>query len=75
MFASFNLKCLPHTKQINTNKLKFCTQKKKKGTSSLIANRPFKPKRNIPLNQDVMEDFLNEEKARNLFVQNAEDIV
>ena len=46
MFASFNLKCLPHTKQINTNKLKFCTQKKKKkkGTSSLIANRPFKPK-------------------------------
>ena len=46
MFTSFNLKCLPHTKQINTNKLKFCTQKKKKkkGTSSLIANRPFKPK-------------------------------
>ena len=61
MFASFNLKCLYHTKQINTNKLKFCTQKtktkKSSRTSSLIANRPFKSKRNIPLNQDIMADF------------------
>ena len=36
MFASFNLKCLPHTKQINTNKLKFCTQKKKKKEGNFI---------------------------------------
>ena len=33
--TSFNLKCLPHTKQINTNKFKFVPPKKKKKANKL----------------------------------------